>query len=284
MKIKHPLSKMPCSLIVADPKDLRIIPGNLAQVIKDSEPYSRQTGFGVSLVRAKYRTDPNLATQLADTFFYVANASLFMRKGKKVLAGITGRDGFNLVFGQDTETASNELKSNGFYKVPHVKADALLASGDVTFVEFGALELKTNPDYLYPNGYFPIRTTNFTKDVTIARAPFVRVSYGEGFMLGQIMDYLATNPVRKISEIVIGLPSQDFVAEALKGLRDGEMLAQACELGSFGLDSYFDAGYRDVYVHRALSGVPSKPAKGKPQIPYLEKIVMPMRVTTPSRV
>lgn len=251
--------------ILADPKDLQIIHGDLVQVIGGSEPYSRQMASEISLARTLYNNNPNLATQLADTLvFYVAHASLFTRKGSKLLVGITGRDGFNLVFGQDTKEAFRELEAKDFYTVPQAKADVLLASGDTTFVEYKTLELVIGgviggEKY----GCIPIRTNNFTKDVTPARTPFVRAGYGEGIALGEVMNYLATNPLHKISETEIGLPNPDFVAEVLKGFEDGEILARACRLGSINNGySTFDAFTAGIGFELALYGIPVKPAEG----------------------
>lgn len=246
----------------ANPKDLEIISGNLRDVIQQSKPYSRQTGAEISLARTQYEENPELASQLARTFFYVANVHLFMRQGKRLLCGIGGRAAFNTVYGKDTENATKELAETGFYRLPTDKRDAinlLLGSGEVTFVDFNDVKLKIdNSDY----GHFAIRTGKYRKDVTPSRAPFVRAGFGEGIVLEKVMGYLADNSVRKIDETNVYLSNPEPVAEALKELKDGEIVARACRLDDFDNFSNFIAIDWGVGNSDALRGVRENVAKG----------------------
>lgn len=240
---------------LANPKDLTIIQGNLRQCIEQSEPYSRQTAAELSWSRAQYAENPELAQKLAATLFYTANVSIFMKHGKTLLAGIGGRNAFNIVFGEDTAIATDELKSTGFYTLPEKKKTAInlwLSSGEVVFVDFKALGLKIdNQEY----GHFTLRTSKYEKDVTQAREPFVRAFIGEGIVRQKVMNYLADNSIRKIDETNEYLPNPEKVEDALKELKDGDMIARACWLYNFNGLSCFDADGRSVDGRGALRGV-----------------------------
>ncbi len=238
-----------------NPTDLTTIPGNLGQVIADSELWSRQTGAEVSFARARADPDSELSRELARTAFYTANVSLFMKSGRQLLAGIGGRVAFDVVYGTDTEAAKQELLSTGFYPLPANKRDvintSLLGSGEVVFVDFNAIKLKTDGGY----GHFVVRTKVYEKDVTPAREPFVTAGFGQGTVRQKVMAYLADNSVRSVDETRIYLPSSEVVEDTLSRLADGEMVARACWLYHLDYDSNFKADIMFVGNHLALRGV-----------------------------
>ncbi|MFH1510982.1 MAG: hypothetical protein ABIF10_04765 [Candidatus Woesearchaeota archaeon] len=245
---------------VTNQRQLQTIPGDLTTVVAKSEPWSRQTAAQIALARSMYDEGPQLATDLARIGFYTADVAIFIKERKQVLVGITGRDGFNIIYGQETKEVTDELTREGFYHVKGEKAAGInmLLGSQVTFVPIKELKLENEGTY----GCITIRTENFIKDSTPAREPFVRAVFGEGLVRKQVMAYLADNPIKKIHETRIYLPAPEVVEEALAKTEKGEMIGRACWLSSFGNDSIFFAVDRFVGNRGALRGVPIKDAEG----------------------
>lgn len=238
----------------------------LDEVVEEFGPLDRTYGL---FVPNTINTGTQLSAEritnetLRDKWFYTANTGLATIRNGKLLLGIGGNAAFNVVFGADTESVCTELKDKGYVNLKPYQIGAILIlekSGEVVFVDPKNLNLQGN-DSEYMS--FPIRTANYDKDVTTARAPFVNAGFGSGDMLSRVMDNLKSNG--NISETGVYTMNPEHAAE---NFRDNEIVARAGRLGVFGVDSRFSAVGRDVgYAGGALRGVLRKSAEGAaPQI------------------
>lgn len=217
--------------------------GPLAEIYGLFVPETINTGAQISADRI---TDASLQR----IRFYTANLPLATKRDGRLLLGVGGNAAFTVVFGTDTERVCNELNDTGYIHLSPEQRDLMLhfeKSGEVVFVDPQSLELKWQEAEYHQ---FPIRTGVYEKDVTVARMPFVSAGYGSGDQLGRVMGNLKDNG--RISEIIFFIMSPDHVAEQVK---DNEMVARASRLNSFGNNSDFNAGYRNVGDLSALRGV-----------------------------
>lgn len=236
--------------------------GSLAETYGLFVPTSINTGAQISADRIK---DEGLRS----IWLYTANVSLATKRDGKLLLGIGGNAAFNAVFGKNTQEVCQELTEIGYVHLNSDQRDLILRleeSEEVAFVEPSNLKLEGDG-----NEYrlFPIRTGQYSKDVTVPRVPFVNAGYGSGYMLERVMANLGQEG--KIFETRVYIMNPEHAAENVK---DDEMVARASGLGGFGGGSRFNADVWGVDFHNALRGVlRSKPAEGRSQKPDLEYLV-----------
>ena len=224
--------------------------GPLAETYKLLDTNTINTGSEISAARIMNK-------ELQQTWLYTANVPFATKRKGKLLLGIGGREAFNAVFGQNTDAVCAELIKDKYIHLNPGQRDLILRlehSGQVVFVEPNSLDLKGSDDRY---SSFPIRTDKYSKDVTVARMPFVNAGYGSGDMLERVMDNL--RETGKISETGIHIMNPEHAAE---NVRDGAIVARASRARGFDGNSWFDADDWVVDSRFGLRGILKNVAEG----------------------
>jgi len=235
--------------------------GSLAETYGLFIPGTHNTGGQIS---AKRVTDEGFRQE----YFYVSNVAFATKRQGKLLLGISlTSSAFDVVFGGNTSAVCDELISTEYVNLDHDRRENILwleQKGEVVFVEPNAIGLEGKHEQ---SRSFPIRTANYEKDVNTARMPFVSAGYGQGYMLGKVMNNLKENG--SIPETRVFTMDPDHAADKVK---DDEIVSRACWLDRFYYSSIFGACYVDVDYDGGLRGL-LKPSEGNGvQISLLEEM------------
>ncbi|MBW2974655.1 hypothetical protein KY366_02960 [Candidatus Woesearchaeota archaeon] len=182
---------------------------------------------------------------------YVSNVAFATKRRGKLLFGISlTPSAFYEIFEGNTSNACNELINRGFIDLsPNRRYNILRLEkkGDIVFVNPKNLGLKGKRVY---SRSFPIRTNKYNKDLTVARMPFVSAGYGQGDRLEVIMDHFRNKRIKN-DIIEIHTMNPEYAAE---NVRDGEIIAQVCQMEYLPEISCLVACIKDVNEERYLEG------------------------------
>ena len=195
---------------------------------------------------------------------YTANLPLFRIREGNLEYGLSGRQAFDAIAGENIGEFTGQIIQNGVYRLTEPQAKKLEGlTADIVWAKATDLDLeRVNDEW----SYFIIDTSDVTaKKLNAAQRLFavkvhgsMETKYDPTQKLpdyGENMNMLQG----RIQKTRLWLPTSRHIESYLK---EGEVVARASGLGDFVSDSYFDANVRDGSNHFALRGVRLKVAEG----------------------
>ena len=210
--------------------------------------------------------DPKTKQELRDRYFYTANLSLARIIGGNLEYGLSGREAFDGIAGQDIGEFSRQLINSGFYRLTPEQIAALPNFTGIEWVDPSKLNLQTVPGNRQW-GFVEVDTSDYSAEKLnkdqrrIAQKPYGGMErkqdpnqeysdFGENMKMLNAADKRTTR---------IYFPTPEYVGESIK---KGEVVARASRLSHFDNDSWFYAGGRNVDNHGGLRGVRNVAAEG----------------------
>jgi len=236
---------------------LETIKDNLANGYKRLEKGTFQEAAEIQIQR---RSD----NSLRNNWFYTANLPLFRMNDGILEYGLSGRKTFDAIAGADIQDFTAQILENGVFRLTQSQKNQLEeSSSDIVWAKADELGLKKDNDEW---SYFPIRTSDLNAEkLNASQRLFAAKAHGSmDSKYGpeqKLSDYGKTMEMLRpmISQTRIWLPTQNHITKYVK---EGDTVARASWLGSFGSDSVFGASDRGVDFHDALRGVRKGVAEG----------------------
>lgn len=235
-----------------DTQNIETITDNLAKGYKQLVLGTFQEASQIKIQR---RADQGLR----DRWLYTANLPLFRMNSGDLEYGLSGRQAFDAIAGENIDEFVQQILQNGVYKLtaPQVEKLESLAA-DIVWAKAAELNLKReNSEW----SYFFIDTQDIAADkLTQARKSLAAKAYGsmtaKSLSEQELSDYGETmkmlNKQGGIRQTRLWLPTPVHINGYLT---DGVVFARAAKLYGFGSDSGFDAYIRNVNDHGGLRGV-----------------------------
>jgi len=238
-----------------DKPTLVTITNNLCDGYKELEKGTFQEA---SEVQNQRRKDPSLRS----IWIYTANLPLFRIQDDCLEYGLSGRQTFDSIAGEDIDDFTKQILQTGAYNLtPQQEKQLEDLTADIVWAKAADLALtKENDEW----SYFIIDTSDAAaaklNDEQRRFAVKVHGSSESKFDPKQSLPDYAENmnmllKEGKIKQTRLWLPNPNHIKSYLNNKC---VVARACWLGNFDSISLFRANYRDVNFHFALCGVHNK--------------------------
>ncbi len=250
---------------------IETITDNLADGYNELEKGTFQES---SEVQNQRRADPSLRSR----WTYTANLPLFRIQNGNLEYGLSGRQTFDAIAGEDIGKFTRQIVGDGVYRLDEQQIKQLEGlDANIVWAKAEDLDLKKQSD---EGSYLLIDTSDIKAEkLNDAQKPFaVKVHgsmeskyYPEQKLpdYGENMNMLAEDG--GIRQTRLWLPTPSHIGGYLK---EGGVVARASRLSSFSNRSNVDADDRNADVHGALRGVLfEKVAEGDAPKPHLDELV-----------
>ncbi len=210
--------------------------------------------------------DPKKREDLRNGYFYTANLFLARKRGGKLEYGLSGREAFDGIAGQNIGEFSRQLINSGFYRLTPEQTRALPNFTGIEWVDPSKLNLQSVPGNTQWS-FFEINTSDyFAEKLNSDQRRVAQKPYGamgrkqeggrEYTDFGENMKML-----KEAGKTTTGVyfPTPNYVEGSIK---EGVVVARASRLLGFDVVSRFDAGDRFVDLHDGLRGVRNVVAEG----------------------
>lgn len=204
--------------------------------------------------------DPETRQELRDRYFYTANLFLARKSNGNLEYGLSGREAFDGIAGQNIGEFSRQLINAGFYGLTPEQKSALPSFTDIEWVDPSKLNLQSFTDDSPQWSFIEVDASDYFAEKSnyeqrrVAQKPYgsmerKRGQDGEYTDFGENMNMLKAAGKNTIQ---IFFPTPRYIEESIK---EGEVVAWISGLYPFGDGSGFDAGGGYVDFHLGLRGV-----------------------------
>ena len=223
--------------------------------------------------RRRLEPNPNTRQKLRYSHFYTANLPLERIRDGKLEYGLSGRETFYGIAGQDIGEFSRQLTDMGFYRPTPEQIAALPSFADIEWVDPSKLNLQIhehNPNW----SFFEVDTSDYSaKKLNGDQRRVAQRAYGSmERKQGHDREYTDfgenMNMIRVAGKTTtrIYFPTPSYAKESIKG---GEVVARYSWLDGANYGSWFSAGGRDVsFANFGLLGVRNLEEGGAPKVVY----------------